>query len=83
MKQNNIYICHTLYHVYITLIKNIKNPKTSDIVICNSIPNCKNLIAKLKKSKIFNAVYFYNEKDALKKFNELGWDYLRGDGDEV
>lgn len=56
-----IYICHSLYHVYISILKEIHNKKQSDILICASIPNYINLKNNIIKYDIFNNVYIIDE----------------------
>lgn len=68
MKGNSIYICHTYFQVYITLIKAMIDKQKNDVVICNTIPNSKRLINSIKKSKIFKNVYYYSEVEALQEF---------------
>lgn len=66
-----VYICHTYYHVYVSLLKelnndNDKNIKT-DIVLSKMSTNFKNLRTHLEKSGIFNNVFEMDERNA----NEL------------
>lgn len=68
MKNKKIYICHTYFQVYITLIKTIIQKNKNDIVICNTIPDSKKLIKSLKKSELFNEIYYYDEVSVLDEF---------------
>ena len=64
-----IYICNTYYHIFISLIKNIKDNAESSIVIANTVPDVDTIIKSLKKSKLFKDVYCYDEVAAKAEFN--------------
>ena len=54
-----IYICHTFYHVLITLMKEIKNKnQDSDILLSDSIPNYKELGKNIEESNIMKNIYY-------------------------
>lgn len=63
-----IYVCHTYYHVYVTLLKELnflnsnKIDEKADIVLSNISTDFKNLKENLNKSNIFNRVFELNEK---------------------
>lgn len=58
----NIYVCNTYYHIYITLIKEIKK-RSSDIILSDSIPKYKEIGKRIEECKIFNNVYYISEKE--------------------
>ena len=68
MNNKKLYICHTPYQVFITLIKKFNDSSNVDLVICNTIPNCDYLIKNIREKNIFQ-----KEKIAKKKFrtNEM------------
>lgn len=65
---DKVYICHTYYQVYITIVKEIKAKKESDIILTTSIPNVESLKRSLEKSKIFNDIIIFPEIELKEKF---------------
>ena len=57
---SSVYICQTCYHLFITILLNIKNSKKSDLIIFGEkndrISKNSQLISKLIKSNIFNNI---------------------------
>ncbi|MHC1732885.1 MAG: polysialyltransferase family glycosyltransferase [Bacteroidales bacterium] len=53
---SEVYICHTVYHVYITCIKVLVSPKKVDLVLCDTIPNCDILKTKIMETNLFEKV---------------------------
>lgn len=76
MNIKKIYICHTYYHVYSTLIKEVQTPNTSDIVICDAIPQFRELISKLVKTDIFNNIFFFSEKNTKSIYPKTIKEYI-------
>ena len=66
----DIYVCSTYFHVLITLIKVMKCKNNSSIVITSTIDNPKDIIRRLKLSKLFSNIYFYDELEVRKIFKE-------------
>ena len=69
-----VYICHTYYHVYVSLLKelnndNDKNIKT-DIVLSKVSTKFNNLKDRLEKSGIFNNVFEMDEKNSIELFGD-------------
>lgn len=62
MDKSKIYICHTYYHVLISIIKEISSNANADIVICDTIPEGEKIVGSLKKSGIFKNVFEFSEK---------------------
>ncbi|GAB6168242.1 glycosyltransferase family 52 protein [Clostridium carnis] len=58
-----LYICHTVYHVYIMLLKEIKKNNVIDIILIDSIPKYDELKKKLLETKRFNNVQVIEEKN--------------------
>ncbi|MFR1757269.1 MAG: glycosyltransferase family 52 [Ruminococcus sp.] len=52
----SIFVCHTVYHVYIALMKNY-NLNGSSIILVDTIPGYKKLANRIKKSKVFKDVF--------------------------
>lgn len=76
IKEKNLYICHTYYHVLIAIIKQIKSGICSDIMLSadfsnDLLVNDKLLINRLKESKMFcNILIFdYSKEEITKKEN--------------
>ena len=65
---DKVYICHTYYQVYITIVKEIKSKKSSDIILTTSIPNVEILKASLKQSEIFNEIIIFPELELKECF---------------
>lgn len=76
LEETNIYICHTYYHLLISIIKQLKSKVCSDIMLVADEGNKNNFLAtdyllinRLKASKIFgNIIIFdYSEEEIMKK----------------
>lgn len=68
----NIYVCVTYYHLFVALLKNIKIPQTSDLVISsmaysNNLCTNYRLIEQINNQNIFRKIYVYD----LTRFNYL------------
>ena len=74
-----IFICHTEYHVLITLIKNIKNTEKNDIVLYGTLKDIDKIYIKLKELDIFGNIYCFNYKDIeeIEKIPATGNIFLR------
>lgn len=60
-----IFICHTEYHVLISVVKNIKNAtnEKNDIVLYGTLNDIDKIYNKIKESDLFDNVYVFNYKD--------------------
>lgn len=59
-----IYICHTEYHVLISLIKNITEERgKNDIVLYGTLKNINKIYNGIKKTDIFDNIYLFDYKD--------------------
>lgn len=60
-----IFICHTEYHVLISLIKNMHNDENekNDIVLYGTLNDIDKTYKKVKETNLFNEVYLFNYKD--------------------
>lgn len=72
-KELNLYICYTYYHLLIAIIKAIKSNTVSDIIISANFTDTilatdKELIKRLKKSKVFNRVIIFNHSEEENKY---------------
>jgi len=67
MKRERIYVCHTYYHVYVTLLKEFALPqeKQGNATICLShmSNDFGSLSKRLEKSKVFEQVVEFDEKN--------------------
>lgn len=62
----NIYICHTQYHVLITILKTLKEKKAeNEIILYTTIQEVEKINERLENLKIFEKVYIFNESDQI------------------
>lgn len=67
---NDIYVCGTYFHVFITLIKVLKSNNKISIVLESTIPEYEKIYKKIKESKLFEKVYKVNIEPISKKYIE-------------
>ena len=67
--KSRIYVCHTFYHVYVSILKEMKRVredkadyKKADIALSSISTNFENLNERLRKTGIFNEVFDLDEK---------------------
>lgn len=70
--KKNLYICYSYYHLFIAIIKCIRSKESNDLVIAdelniNRIIQNNRLIEKIRESKIFNQIFFFDY--SLKQFD--------------
>lgn len=72
--QGDVYVCHTYYHVYVSMLKEFAKPKElqgiSDMVLSKMSSDFEQLDERLIASGVFQNVYLYDEKD-FTNFPEL------------
>lgn len=80
--KNDLYICVSYYHLLISILKNIDVKNKNDLIIAtdfldNKLMNDKELISRLKQSKIFKNIYFfdYSKKQLLYQTKKLKYAY--------
>lgn len=56
-----VYICHTIYHIYITLIKQLDKNEKIDFILSTTIPEFFELSERLKKLEIVDQIMIINE----------------------
>lgn len=65
-KKTRIYVCHTIYHVYVSYLKELALPKEcrggADIVLSKLSTDFGNAKERIEKSELFNTVYEFDEK---------------------
>jgi hypothetical protein len=65
--KDRIYICHTYYHAYIAVVKELierkKGPARSDIMLSTMSNDFGTLPERLRRADIFENVYMYDEKE--------------------
>lgn len=74
MKKKNIgylYICDSMYHIYLSLLKSRFLLGNHSIIIKDTIPDYKNLSKRLIESGFFNKVSIINELRLIRKKNPL------------
>ena len=63
--KDRIYVCHTFYHVYITVIKElnlpIKDRKKATLLLSTMSNDFGSMKEKAQKSGLFEAVYMFDE----------------------
>ncbi len=66
-KIGRIYICHTYYHAYIAVVKELvarhESNEKADIILSTMSNDFGNLKERLEKSGVFDNVYMYDEKE--------------------
>lgn len=71
-----VYITHTVYHVYITLLKALCDTEI-DIILIDTIDNYKELSDRLNESGIFNSVMSINRQEKFgKRYRTFLQNYL-------
>ena len=74
---SRVYICHTVYHVYVSLLKMYKHEKECDIVLVDTIPNVEQLKERLGKEEIFrNTIVIKREEFFAKKYHSYLMNYV-------
>lgn len=77
--KGNIYVCHTYYHVYVTLLKEFALPKEAQkqatLVLSKMSTDFGQLKERLEKTGIFADIVYYDEKpywyfDELQKYKK-------------
>lgn len=71
-KGRQLYICSTFYHVYVTLLKQLAEPKDTDVVVFSDIPDGSALTNRLQKTGLFRNVWYIRRKD-MPKYSGKGW----------
>ncbi len=63
----DLYICHTLHHVMISMIKQLHSGNCGDIVLCSDIPNLDSLANALEEKRLFQRVYCFEETKEMRQ----------------
>jgi hypothetical protein len=67
MKKDRVYICHTYYHAYIAVVKELIARRggqgSADIILSTMSNNFEKLPERLKKAGVFDNVFMYDEKE--------------------
>ncbi len=74
IEKSSIYVCHTYYHVYVTLLKEFAKPKEeqgyASIVLSKMSNDFEELLGRLESLGIFREIFEYDEK-RFEEFPEL------------
>ncbi len=71
MKRKNIFICHTCFHILISLEKCLVNKLDADILLSDTVQECQELALKIDKMHIFGSVRRIEElREAEQYFND-------------
>ncbi len=66
VKRERVYVCHTFYHVYVTILKELNLPKEkqgrASILLSTMSNDFGNLKDRLEECSIFEEVYMFEEK---------------------
>lgn len=69
----NVYLCHTYYHLLISVIKAVNTKGINDVILFSDCENGilidKNLIENVKKSNVFNSVLVIDNRNKENKLN--------------
>lgn len=60
---SNAFICHTLYHVYISVLKQLKSDADSDIILVDTIPDVWRLADALRNESLYKTVIVISKRD--------------------
>lgn len=58
-----LYICHTLYHVYVSILKIMAGGGPSDILLVSTIPEVELLAGRIRNENLFGRVEILNKAD--------------------
>lgn len=58
-----VFICHTLLHVYIALLKKFNSHQKADIILVDTIPDVDKLAKRLRTEPLFEAVIVVKKSD--------------------
>lgn len=65
--KDRIYVCHTYYHAYITVVKELNQPESkrgkATLVLSTMSNDFGNLKSRAEKSGLFEAVFMFEEKE--------------------
>ena len=62
-----LYVCHTVYHLYITMLKSYSCDGKNDVLLVDTIENNDKLSEQVSKTKIFSNVLPLNRKEYFGK----------------
>lgn len=66
-----LYICHTVYHLYITMLKSYGHEGVNDVFLVDTISNVDKLSKQVAATGIFNSVFTLKREEYFgKKFHE-------------
>ncbi len=81
-KIGRIYICHTYYHAYIAVVKELvrrhDNSDRADIILSTMSNDFGNLKGRLEKAGVFEHVYMYDEKEDVTSQEVMSYHRDRG-----
>lgn len=73
----DIYICHTVYHAYISMLKAFGHEREFGLIIIDTVPKGEQLAAQIESTNIFNDVRFIDRKQIFGgKYNEYLKNYF-------
>lgn len=56
-----LFVCHTVYHIFIACIKQMTEKYKADILIADTVPNNKKIVENIKSIKLFDNVLYLNQ----------------------
>lgn len=81
-KKGRVYICHTYYHAYISAVKELIKRRTdwdgADIILSTMSNDFGSLKERLERSRVFDHVYMYDEKEDVTSREVMSYHRDRG-----
>ncbi|MBR1669341.1 MAG: lipooligosaccharide sialyltransferase [Butyrivibrio sp.] len=81
-KKGRVYICHTYYHAYISVVKELITRRTdrdgADIILSTMSNDFGSLKERLERSGVFDHVYMYDEKEDVTSREVMSYHRDRG-----
>ena len=60
-----VYVCHTTYHLLITIVKAMESNEKVNLVVHTLMPNYKYLVKRLKGIELFNNIIVFESDDTI------------------
>ena len=73
----SLYICHTVYHLYISILKAFLQDSICDVILVDTIPDGLGICQRLEDTQLFGKVVYLDRKDVFKvKYKEYLKNFL-------
>lgn len=67
VEMKKLYVCHTVYHLYITMLESYTAQGENDVLLVDTIENAHGLSEQILKTRIFKHVYSISRKEYFGK----------------